>query len=109
MNNIFLFLASSLTLCDLKKVILHVWGLDKMFKGLCDSVPLDVQPVCNLLDRDRVCQCKGHMWKGQRLGIRGLVLFQLCPHQLGELEPVTLLLWIWISVTLSTMVMAIPI
>lgn len=46
------------------------------------------------------------MWKEKSLGIRGLELFQLCPHQLGELELVTLLLWIWISVTLSTMVMA---
>lgn len=64
----------------------------QIFKGLCDSVPLDVQPVYNLLGRDRVCQCKEHMWKEKSLEIRGLELFQLCPRQLGELEPVTLLL-----------------
>lgn len=43
----FLFLARSLTLCDLEKVIPHVWGLDRMFKGLYDSVCLSFQ-TCNL-------------------------------------------------------------
>lgn len=73
MNSIFIS-GSSLTLCDLRNHSPHMRFEQniQIFKGLCDSVPLDVQPVYNLLGRDRVCQCKEHMWKEKNLEIRGL-------------------------------------
>lgn len=81
----FLFLARSLMLCDLEKVIPHVWGLDRMFKGLYDSVCLSFQ-TCNLpLISFLAGQSQGnwHMWEEHRLGIRGPVLSQLCPLPAG--------------------------